>query len=128
MKKAIALILVIVMVLTMAVSVSGESFQDYVTYHKTQMWLPEESHVLYEEEIDLESISIYNLYPSTARVIEVNQYEDIVKLFDGINVWILEGSEDWEEGDLVSLLMFDAFTGGNVKDDMIVLAWYAGNI
>ena len=128
MKKLIALILVIATILTLTVNTKGETYEEYVTYHKINMWLPEESHVLYMDEIDLESISIYNLYPNTGRVVEVNRYEDIVIIFDGVNEWIIEGSEDWDEGDLVSLLMFNAFTGDTVEDDVIVLAWYAGNI
>jgi len=124
MKKVIALILAIALVLTLSVSVA-ETYEEYVIRHWGVTWLPEDSHLV--EDIDIESISIYNLYPSSARVVLVSLYEDIVVFDDGINQWILEGAEDWQVGDIASLLMFDSFTL-DVKDDVVILAWYAGEI
>lgn len=129
MKKLIALILAIVMILTLAINTLAETYEEYASAHTRRMWVPED---LYNEDLlydlDIEAITIYNLYPSTARVKVVDLYEDIVVFTDGFNDWIVEGAEDWVVGDLASLLMFDAFTGNTVEDDVILLAWYAGNI
>lgn len=66
------------------------------------------------------------LYPNTGIVIEVNRYEDFVRCVDAAGLeWIFPDADDWTEGDLVSLMMFDNFTDG-VSDDTVMVAYYAG--
>lgn len=72
------------------------------------------------------SLDADHCYPNTAVVIEVNHYEDFVRCVDAAGlVWIFPEADDWMEGDLVSLLMFDNFTD-SVRDDGIMVAYYGG--
>lgn len=65
-----------------------------------------------------------NLYPETAKVVEVNYDEDtvIVETFTGF-LFAFEGCEDWQEGDCASLIMDDGKTE-LIYDDSIVMAQY----
>lgn len=67
-----------------------------------------------------------DVYPMTAKVVEVNYDEDTVTVetFTGF-LFSFEGCEDWAEGDCVSLIMDDNGTE-KIFDDMIVMAQYSG--
>lgn len=67
-----------------------------------------------------------DVYPMTAKVVEVNYDEDIVTVetFTGF-LFSFEGCEDWAEGDCASLIMDDNGTE-KILDDMIVMAQYGG--
>lgn len=65
-----------------------------------------------------------DLYPETAKVIEVNYDEDLVTVetFNGF-LYAFEGCEDWQEGDCASMIMDDNGTE-KVFDDEIVMVQY----
>lgn len=65
-----------------------------------------------------------DLYPETAKVIEVNYNEDTVTVetFTGF-LFVFYGCEDWQEGDCASLIMEDYGTD-LVYDDAIIMAQY----
>lgn len=67
-----------------------------------------------------------DVYPMTAKVVEVNYDEDIVTVetFTGF-LFSFEGCEDWAEGDCASLIMDDNGTE-KILDDVIVMAQYGG--
>ena len=67
-----------------------------------------------------------DLYPETAKVIEVNYNEDTVTVetFTGF-LFSFEGVEDWAEGDCCALIM-DDFGTAEISDDLIVSARYSG--
>lgn len=70
---------------------------------------------------------VITLYARTAKITEVDYDTDTVTLADGAGlVWLLTGCEDYDVGDLVSLLMSDAGTPDSILDDVIVSASYAG--
>lgn len=66
------------------------------------------------------------LYPETARVVELNYDEDIVTVetFNGF-LFSFYGCEDYCEGDGVALIMNDNGTE-KVYDDCIIMAQYCG--
>ena len=65
-------------------------------------------------------------YPLTTRVVEVDENADLVTCedFNG-NLWEFEGCEDWQKGDICSLLM-DSNGTKKIFDDKIMLAQYGG--
>lgn len=65
-----------------------------------------------------------DLYPETAKVVEVDYLADVVTVetFTGF-LFAFEGCEDWTEGDCASLIMEDNGTP-RVFDDEIVMAQY----
>lgn len=65
-------------------------------------------------------------YPLTTRVVEVDVENDVVTCedFNGF-LWEFEGCEDWQEGDIASLLM-DSNGTEKVFDDKIMLVHYNG--
>lgn len=68
-----------------------------------------------------------NVYPLTARVVEVDRVADVVTCEDGAgNLWEFESCEDWEEDDFVSLLMNDNGTNETIYDDIIEMVRYSG--
>jgi len=74
-------------------------------------------------------ISAYNnqLYARTAVVTGLNQETDIVSVTDGAGIgWGFYGIEDWDVGDVVSMLMDNNGTPENIFDDEIIKATYAG--
>ena len=66
------------------------------------------------------------VYPLTAKVVEVNYDDDIVTVetFTGF-LFSFEGCEDWAEGDCASLIMEDNGTE-KIFDDEIIMAQYGG--
>lgn len=66
-------------------------------------------------------------YPLTAVVVDLDYDEDVLILEDGAElVWEFEGIEDFEIGDIVSLLMWDNNTPDSIYDDVILLVYYSG--
>lgn len=66
------------------------------------------------------------MYPKTAKVIEVNYDEDLVTIETCTGItYTFEGCEDWIEGDGVSLIMEDNGTE-SILDDSILMAEYTG--
>ena len=66
-------------------------------------------------------------YPLTAVVVDLDYNEDVLVLEDGAElVWEFEGIEDFEIGDIVSLLMWDNNTPDSIYDDVILLVYYSG--
>jgi hypothetical protein len=66
------------------------------------------------------------VYPATAKVVDVNYDKDIVTVetFTGFS-FTFEGCEDWQVGDCASLIMEDNGTE-KIFDDEIVMAYYGG--
>lgn len=73
------------------------------------------------------AMNIDNLYPMTAVVTDFDFDNDLVIVTDweGFD-WIFEGIEDWQIGDICSMIMFDNNTYEYVEDDIIVKIVYAG--
>ena len=69
-----------------------------------------------------------NIYATTAVVITLDYANDIVVVedFNGF-MWEFSGTEDWCEGDLVSMVMNSVGTP-TVLDDKIVHAYYSGTV
>lgn len=66
------------------------------------------------------------IYPKTAKVIEVNEAEDLVTIETCTGItYTFEGCEDWAEGDGVSLIMDNNGTD-SILDDCILMAEYTG--
>ena len=76
--------------------------------------------------IALCGIATAEIYPETARVVEVNYDEDTVTVetFNGF-LFVFEGCEDYMEGDGVALIMDDHGTE-EIFDDEIIMAQYCG--
>ena len=71
-------------------------------------------------------LPIGKTYPMTTKVVGIDKAHDIVILEDANgNLWEYEGCEDWEEGDIASLLMNDKGTA-TIYDDEIVMIRYNG--
>lgn len=67
-----------------------------------------------------------DLFPATAVVIDCNRRDDIVTVEDaGGNLWQFAGIEDYEPGDLVSMIL-DGKNTPIIYDDEIVTVRYAG--
>ena len=71
-------------------------------------------------------VATAELYPETARIVELNYEEDIVTVetFNGF-LYSFYGCEDYSMGDGVALIMDDNGTA-KVFDDVIVMAQYCG--
>lgn len=68
------------------------------------------------------------LYAHCGVVVTVNHEVDLVVIedFNG-ECWVQEGgAEDWDEGDIVAMLMSDSGTPDDTYDDEIVEMWYQG--
>ena len=76
--------------------------------------------------IALCGVATAELYPETARVVEVDYIADTVTVetFNGF-LFVFEGCEDYTVGDGVALIMEDNGTE-KVFDDEIVIAQYCG--
>lgn len=67
-----------------------------------------------------------NFYAETAVVVVLDYNDDLVVVEDANGQsWCFEGTEDWEVGDVASLLMNDCGTE-IIYDDEIVSAQYSG--
>ena len=69
------------------------------------------------------------IYPTTGIVIETNFTADVVTVetFSGLQ-YEFSGVEDWELGDICSMLMNDSSTPDSVLDDEILQVRYSGYI
>lgn len=68
------------------------------------------------------------LYPAAAEVVELDRTADTVMCSDAAgNLWTFYGTEDYETGDLVALLM-DGRGTDDIHDDRIISARYAGHL
>jgi predicted hydrolase (HD superfamily) len=66
------------------------------------------------------------VYPAVGVVFDLDYENDLV-VFEDFNqdLWVMEGIEDWDIGDIGALLMDDMGTE-TIYDDVIVFAHYAG--
>lgn len=68
-------------------------------------------------------------YPKSGIVVEVNYEADVVTVEDTMgHYWTFEGTEDWLENDICSMIMCDAGTPMNIIDDIICGVTYEGVI
>ena len=76
--------------------------------------------------VSLFSIASAEIYPAVGVVTDLDYENDLV-IFEDCNqdLWIFEGIEAWDIGDIGALLMDDMETE-SIYDDMILLARYAG--
>lgn len=66
------------------------------------------------------------LYPNMAYVIEIDHKTDTLTAKDSIgHLWVVEGVEDYMEGDLVSIIM-DSKGTDLIYDDEVVKMHYCG--
>ena len=73
-------------------------------------------------------LSVDNLYPHAAVVVEVDDVGDCVYVSDyNGEIWMLYGAEDWMIGDVVAMTMEDNGTD-RIDDDEIIQARYCGSI
>ena len=65
-------------------------------------------------------------YPLTTEIVELDRENDVVTCedFNGY-LWQFEGCEDWQEGDICSMIMNDNGTA-EIFDDKIVSVRYSG--
>ena len=76
--------------------------------------------------VSLFSVASAEIYPAVGVVTDLDYENDLVIFEDyNQNLWIIEGIEDWDIGDIGALLMDDMETE-SIYDDMILLARYAG--
>lgn len=76
--------------------------------------------------VSLFSVASAEIYPAVGVVTDLDYEHDLVIFEDyNQNLWIFEGIEDWDIGDIGALLMDDMETE-SIYDDMILLARYAG--
>ena len=64
------------------------------------------------------------IYPTTMEVIHLDG-DDLYLMNATGHVYVMEGVEDYEVGDLVSLIMFSNDTP-SIEDDIIISARYSG--
>ena len=77
----------------------------------------------------LSLIAAGTIYSAVATVTVVDCDLDKVYFADTKgNIWVEYGAEDWEEGDLAALTMFDNGTPDCIYDDVIVGARYNGSL
>lgn len=76
----------------------------------------------------LASTACAELYPMTTVVSKLDTELDLVYCtdFNGM-IWVFEGIEDWEVGDIASMIMADNRTE-QIIDDMIIQVRYSGYI
>lgn len=67
-----------------------------------------------------------DVYPAVGVVFDLDYENDLV-VFEDFNqdLWVMEGIEDWDFGDIGALLMDDMGTA-TIYDDVIIFANYAG--
>lgn len=71
----------------------------------------------------------HGFYPRTAVVINIDEDNDIVTCRDFAGIeWRFDFVNDWQENDIVSLMMYDNGTPNTIYDDQIRLAYYGGLI
>lgn len=74
-----------------------------------------------------ETKSAVNTYPKTTICLAVNHQADTVTVADCNGTeWQFNGCQDFEEGDLIALIMNDNGTQNYIWDDTVVTARYSG--
>lgn len=74
-----------------------------------------------------ETKSGVNTYPKTTVCLAVNHQTDTVTVADCNGTeWQFNGCQDFEEGDLIALIMNDNGTQNYIWDDTVVTARYSG--
>lgn len=67
------------------------------------------------------------IYPRAGRIVEIDRSEDLVTFVDGTGLlWEFYGAEDYEVGDVVACVFWDADTQDIILDDEILDVQYAG--
>ena len=68
-----------------------------------------------------------NTYPKTTICLAVNHQTDVATVADCNGTeWQFNGCQDFEEGDLIALIMNDNDTPDNIWDDTVLTARYSG--
>ena len=68
-----------------------------------------------------------NVYPNTAIITSVDYATDSFTVATSTNIsYTLKGVEDWEVGDLASLLMYDIGGDGDITNDLVIELRYSG--
>lgn len=68
-----------------------------------------------------------NTYPKTTICLAVNHQTEVVTVTDCNGTeWQFNGCQDFEEGDLIALIMNDNGTPDTIWDDTVVTARYSG--
>lgn len=67
------------------------------------------------------------MYPKTTVCLAVNHQTEVVTVADCNGTeWTFTGCQDFEEGDLIALIMNDSATPDNILDDTIITVRYSG--
>ena len=73
----------------------------------------------------ISAISSGLIYPETAQVVKLDRKKDIVRVETSTgNPFEFRGCEDWEKGDLCSMIMWSNGTK-KVKDDKVISVKYS---
>ena len=68
-----------------------------------------------------------NLYPNTAIITSIDYATDSFTVATSTHIeYTLKGVEDWEVGDLASLLMYDIGSDGDITNDLVIELRYSG--
>lgn len=68
-----------------------------------------------------------NVYPNTAIVTAIDYNTDFFEVATSTGIkYTLKGVEDWEVGDLASLLMYDIGSDGDITNDLVIELRYTG--
>lgn len=68
------------------------------------------------------------IYPTTCIITNCDEQNDTVTINTGTGItYEFEGVEDYNQGDLVSCIMFDNFTPDDIRDDVIIAKRYGGS-
>ena len=67
------------------------------------------------------------LYPQALEVVDVNDESDVLTLENWCGFrYQMRGAEDYNVGEIVSAIMFNAGTPDDIRDDLIMSARYSG--
>ena len=78
-------------------------------------------------ETTTSKLSTITMYPKTTICLAVNHQMDTVTVTDCNGTeWTFDGCQDFEEGDLIALIMNDNATPDTIWDDTVVTARYSG--
>ena len=82
----------------------------------------------YKRFCDETFVRIDSIYPRTAVVTEINRDTNTITVTDNVGyMWQFTETDDWENGDIVSMIMHDNGTDV-ITDDSIVSVRYHGSI
>lgn len=73
----------------------------------------------------LAGVASAELYSTLFKVVDIDRNEDVVTVIDcNKNTWRFDEVDDWNVGDFLTAIMWDAETEGDIKDDRIVSIRY----